>query len=253
MSPASEPPSPAEGALTLVGRLIEASNATFVVADAEGRRFVYKPVVGEAPLWDFPRRTLSRREVAAYELSLASGFGVVPPTRWITDGPLGQGSLQDWVEAGDSLALLVKVGDIPPGWHGIVLGVDADDHEVALVHADDPRLRRLALFDVVVNNADRKAGHILATDGPVFGVDHGVTFHTDPKLRTILWGWSGDPLLDNDRTLLAAVLAVAEETLGPWLRPDEVTAVLERTQALLDAGTFPEPGDAWPVIPWPPI
>jgi len=241
----------------VLGRLVDASNATFLLADPEGRRFVYKPRAGEASLWDFPDGTLANREVAAYELSRASGFGVVPRTVMIDDAPLGRGALQEWVDQPDAtdLVALVAADEIPSAWYGVVIGVDNHDRDVALVHADDPRLRRLAVFDVIINNADRKAGHILqALDGRVLGVDHGVSFHTEPKLRTVLWGWSGDPLEDAEADLVRGVVtAIDDGVLAPWLAPGEVEATRERAQGLLAAGVLPEPGDRWPVIPWPPI
>lgn len=243
---------PGDG-LELLGRLTEASNATFL-ARCGGRHVVYKPTAGEAPLWDFPVHTLGRREVAAFALSDAAGFGCVPPTRWTDEGRFGPGSVQDWVDAvGDDLADLVPLDEVPEGWFGIIVGLDADDNEVALVHADHPALRRLALFDVVANNADRKAGHVIRRGEEVFGVDHGVSFHVEPKLRTILWGWAGEPLDDDERALLERVVEVADEALGPWLSPDEVAACRDRAAAFLARGAFPEPGDDWPVIPWPPI
>lgn len=239
--------------MELVGRLVEASNATFL-ARHEGRDVVYKPVAGEAPLWDFPRHSLGRREVAAHALSEAAGFGVVPLTRWVEDGPFGAGSLQDWVEAdGDELAQLVPLGAEPEGWFAVVEGVDADENEVVLVHADHPGLRRLALFDVVVNNADRKAGHILRRGEEVFGIDHGVCFHQEDKLRSILWGWADQPLTQDERALVERVLEVAEDSLGPWLHPVEAAACLSRARQLLESGRMPSPGQRWPVIPWPPI
>lgn len=243
----------APGAMVLVGRLVEASNATFL-AELDGCQVVYKPTAGEAPLWDFPSATLGRREVAAFALSDAAGFDCVPPTHWIEDAPAGPGSIQDWIDAdGDDLADLVPIDEVPSGWFCIIVGVDADENEVALVHADHPALRRLALFDVVANNADRKAGHIIRRRDEVFGVDHGVSFHAEHKLRTILWGWAGEPLTVEEQALLHETLAVAEQALSPWLMPTEVQACRDRARALLDAGHFPEPGDDWPVIPWPPI
>ncbi len=241
--------------ITLVGRLVQASNATFLATDPDGVRHVYKPVAGEAPLWDFPRHTLARREVAAFDLSAAAGFDVVPPTRYLDGGPLGPGSLQQWIDPTDEvLCDLVGLGDLPSGWFGVVVGVDADDKDVALVHADDDRLRRLALFDIIVNNADRKAGHIITgEDKRVVGVDHGVCFHTEPKLRTVLWGWAGDPLTDDELALVANCIDAVHEALAPWLSDDEIDACRGRAEALLAAGVWPEPGDTWPMIPWPPI
>ncbi len=251
------PAGSAETAWQVLGRLVDASNATFLLADADGRRFVYKPRAGEAPLWDFPDGTLAHREIAAYDLSRASGFEVVPRTVLVERAPLGRGALQDFVDQPDrdDLVALVPADEVPEGWFGVVIGVDSHDRDVALVHADDPRLRRLALFDVIINNADRKAGHILqARDGRVVGVDHGVSFHTDPKLRTVLWGWSGDPLNAVDVALVeAAVAAIDAGVLDPWLAPDEIEATRGRAVDLLAAGNLPEPGERWPVIPWPPV
>ncbi|MEL4357118.1 MULTISPECIES: SCO1664 family protein [unclassified Luteococcus] len=240
--------------MRLLGRLVEASNATFLAEEGDGGHVVYKPVAGEAPLWDFPSGTLGRREVAAYELSRAAGFDVVPPTRWADDAPLGPGSVQRWVEAdGDDLAALVPVDQVPDGWFGVVLGLDDEDHEVVLVHADHPGLRRLALFDVVANNADRKAGHVIRRGDGVLGCDHGVSFHAEPKLRTILWGWAGEPLTPAETDLLRRTVEVAAQVLDPWLGAREAEACEQRALGLLADGHFPEPGDAWPVIPWPPI
>lgn len=239
--------------IQLVGRLREASNATFL-ASLDGQLFVYKPVAGEAPLWDFPSQTLGRREVAAFGLSRAAGFDVVPPTRWIDEAPHGPGSLQEWVEAdGDPLVDLVVVDEVPPGWAGIVVGVDEDDNDLALVHANHDGLRRLALFDLVANNADRKGAHVIRVGQRALGVDHGVSFHVEPKLRTTLWGWSGEPFSDDEVALLTASAAVAAEALGPWLAPAEVAATRRRAAELLAVGCFPEPpADRYP-IPWPPL
>ncbi|MGA4508723.1 SCO1664 family protein [Propionibacteriaceae bacterium G1746] len=246
------------GDLRLVGRLVQASNATFLAEDEAGARFIYKPVAGERPLWDFPDQTLGRREVAARALSEAAGFGVVPPT-WYLDGPAGPGSVQQWVDgSATDLVNLVLADDVPEGWFGIVVGVDEDERDVALVHADAAPLRRLALFDVIANNADRKGAHILhaqaGTDEPerVLGVDHGLTFHIDDKLRTVLWGWAGEPLTDGEVALVSAAIEHVG-VLGEWLDEAEVVATRLRAELLLEAGTLPEPGDRWPVIPWPPL
>ena len=202
--PALLPP-PIDGELEITGRLMQASNATFLAeltsADA-ALQCVYKPVEGERPLWDFPQRTLGYREVAAYEVSRIGGFDCVPATVFV-EGPLGPGSLQVWVESDDraveELVDLVPKEAVPKtGWFSCVDGLDAHDRPVSVIHADNGDLRRLAVFDVLINNADRKGGHILASEGRVFGVDHGVSFHTDYKLRTLLWGWAGAELDDQD-------------------------------------------------------
>ncbi|MGD8214909.1 SCO1664 family protein [Aestuariimicrobium sp. Y1814] len=268
----SNEPGPPAGELTLVGRLVQASNATFLAEDQDGARFIYKPVAGERPLWDFPDNTLGRREVAAWELSRAAGFDVVPPT-WFLEGPYGPGSVQAWIEGSQTdLVDLVARHDIPDDWFGIVVGLDQEEREVVLVHADAAPLRRMAIFDVIANNADRKGAHIIhaqpgadedeadetegaepgVASGLVLGVDHGLTFHIENKLRTVLWGWSGDDL-DTDELALVSAAIESVEVLDEWLDPAEVVATRLRAMALLEAGQFPSPGDRWPVIPWPPL
>jgi uncharacterized repeat protein (TIGR03843 family) len=246
------------GELELTGRLMQASNATFLATLSVGNRqqeCVYKPIRGERPLWDFPTGTLGYREVAAYQVSRLGGFDVVPVTV-LAEGPLGLGSLQAWVDADEQAASelvdLVPSDALPlPGWFDVVDGLDSRDRPVSVVHADDHRLRRLAVFDVLINNADRKGGHILASDGRVFGVDHGVSFHTDPKLRTLLWGWAGAELTADE---LVAVQKVHDEVpgrLADLLAEPEVEALVRRAELLLRRRSFPQPrGHA---IPWPPF
>lgn len=242
--------------IEVVGRLVQASNATFLV-DAETpsgpRRCVYKPVAGERPLWDFTAGTLAAREVAAYQLSLGAGFDVVPPTIRLEEGPAGPGSLQLWIDhEGPEVVEVVPPKAVPKGWHPIIRGMDEQNRAVVLAHAEHPGLRRLALFDVIANNADRKGAHILVAPDSVFGVDQGLCFHEEHKLRTVLWGWAGEPLAESELELVRAAAAVAG-TLTDLLAPVEVEALVARCDALTTAGTFPEPGDAWPVIPWPPM
>lgn len=241
------------GRLRLVGRLVEASNATFLCRGDDDRAFVYKPVDGEAPLWDFPDRTLANREVAAYRISAAAGFGVVPCTRLVEDAPLGLGAVQTWVEhAGSEVVDVVAPDAIPGGWHAVIRGVDGAERPVVLVHSDDPGLRRIALFDIVVNNADRKGGHLIVGADRIYGVDHGVTFHPEPKLRTVLWGWAAQPLTDAELALVLAARAATGELAG-LLAPDEVAAYAARCDELLAARAFPAPRPGWPPIPWPPM
>jgi hypothetical protein len=225
--------------IDLVGRLVEASNATFYCelgGEDESRpsvHAVYKPIEGERPLDDFPDGTLGFREVAAWHVSEASGLGVVPPTV-LRDGPFGPGMLQLWIE------------------------VDGHADPLTLVLTRDARLRRISLLDLVLNNADRKAGHLLPTDdGAVLGCDHGICFATEPKLRTVLWGWSGEPFDDADRGALASIGTALDgdlsERLVSLLSRPEVDATGHRLDTLVRLGRFPAPDRGRRVIPWPPF
>ena len=247
------------GELTLHGRVLPASNATFV-GELGGVRVVYKPIAGERPLWDFPDGTLAAREVASYAVSEALDWNIVPPTV-LGDGPHGPGMVQLWRDEVEdqSPVDIVGEGDLPAGFLHVFDGLDAHDQPVSLVHESSAALRRMALFDVVVNNADRKGGHVLPmADGHRHGVDHGLTFHVEPKLRTVLWGFVGEPITDDEaaglRRLGTALLGDLGARLGELLARDEVASTERRLARLLSDGTFPAPASsAYPVIPWPPF
>ncbi|MET9913094.1 SCO1664 family protein [Streptomyces sp. NPDC006476] len=252
------------GELTVRGRIRDASNAALYCTVAqEGREAtcVYKPVAGERPLWDFPDGTLAQREVAAYEVSEATGWGLIPPTV-LREGPYGEGMVQLWIEAtpeADLLAL-VDAEEPEPGWKAIGFAEVGDGKTALLVHADDERLRRLAVLDAVINNADRKGGHLLPTeDGRLYGIDHGVTFNTENKLRTLLWGWAGEPLtpeaIDALKGLQEALTAegALAGRLSALITAAELDATRARVAVLLETGTHPEPSGEWPAIPWPPV
>ncbi|WNZ12814.1 SCO1664 family protein [Streptomyces sp. 11x1] len=254
----------AEGELTVRGQVREASNAVLYCTVAhEGREAacVYKPVAGERPLWDFPDGTLAQREVAAYEVSEATGWGLVPPTV-LREGPYGQGMCQLWIEGvpGTELLALVDGEEAGEGWKAVGFAEVGDGETALLVHADDQRLRRLAVLDAVVNNADRKGGHLLpAAEGRLYGIDHGVTFSVENKLRTLLWGWAGETLteeavdvLERLRDALGEGGALAAKLVA-LITPAELDATRERVAALLKSGRHPEPSGEWPAIPWPPV
>jgi uncharacterized repeat protein (TIGR03843 family) len=178
-----------DGGMELEGRLVDASNTTlraFVTLDGVTARCVYKPVRGERPLWDFPDGTLAGREVAAYLVSQATGWDIVPPTV-LRIGPLGEGACQLWLDEPDSpvpVVGFVPAGELPAGWLRVASARDDEGRPYVLAHADTPGLSRMALFDAVINNADRKGGHVLQIgDGRLFGVDHGVSFHLEDKLH----------------------------------------------------------------------
>ena len=228
----------AAGELEIEGRLVAASNATLYCTvryqDRESK-CVYKPVAGERPLWDFPQGTLADREVAAYAVSRAAGWDLVPPTV-MRDGPYGRGMCQLWIDADASMDL------------------------VALARSENnPRLREMAVFDAVVNNADRKIGHLLPLpDGRLYGCDHGVCFGEEYKLRTVLWQWRG---LELPEAALAALSRLEEEMahggLGRELRsrlsPAVLTATRNRVELLRKHRVHPYPPENWPAVPWPPV
>ena len=249
------------GELDIEGRLVDASNlACVAVAHLDGVsvRCVYKPSAGERPLWDFPESSLSRREVAAYRVSAEAGWNLVPTTVWRTDGPAGEGMCQRWIETDDSLDLvdIVPRGRCPEGWKSVIDAEGSGGRPVTLVHADTPALRAMVAFDAVVNNADRKGGHVLVElGGRTYGIDHGVTFNEDDKLRTVLWGWAGESLDDDVRSALDRLRSAFGTTtsggLTSLLNPREIARTHERLRHLQQSGSYPIPGDGWPSLPWP--
>ncbi|MFE2718463.1 SCO1664 family protein [Streptomyces mirabilis] len=255
------------GELKVRGRIREASNAVlYCSVSYEGRDAfcVYKPIAGERPLWDFPDGTLAQREVAAYEVSEATGWGLVPTTV-LRDGPYGEGMCQLWIEAlpeadGDGLLALVEAEEPAAGWKAIGFAEVGEGETALLVHADDVRLRRLAVLDAVINNADRKGGHLLpAGEGRLYGIDHGVTFNAENKLRTLLWGWAGEWLTPEAVEVLTSLRdglapgAPLATRLAELITTAEIDATRARVEAMLASGKHPEPSGEWPAIPWPPV
>ena len=251
-----------EGRISVEGRLVDASNATlFGVVELDGVQAacVYKPVAGERPLWDFPDGTLAARERAAYLVSAATGWDVVPPTV-LRNGPFGEGMCQLWVDVDETVELvdLVPRGSLPPGWLRVLDALGGGGQPVTLGHADSPALRHMAVLDAVINNADRKGGHVLPVpDGRVHGVDHGVCFNSDDKLRTVLWGWAGRRLDGEDAEVLRRLRAGLDDGLGAALHElltaAEVGRTVDRVDRLLAECKHPLPVEGWPAIPWPPF
>jgi uncharacterized repeat protein (TIGR03843 family) len=191
---------------------------------------IYKPVAGERPLWDFPDGTLADREFAAFLLSNQTGFDLVPPTI-LREGPAGLGMVQRWIDVDE----------------GIDLGT--------YFSQDRSELRSLALFDSIINNTDRKIGHLLPDQsGHLFACDHGVTFHTEDKLRTVLWQWAGDALTAEELEILARTMDFIDANdsmLNAHLTQQELEATRNRIYRLQSTGVMPLPSDDWPAIPWP--
>lgn len=228
-----------DGALELTGLMPDSSNYTFLteVKDESLELFaIYKPRRGERPLWDFPRGTLCQREVASFLVSSALGWNVVPPTVLRDAEPHGVGSVQMYIDADPNL------------------------HYFSLRGKYDDDFKRIAAFDLLVNNADRKGGHILrGADDHIWGIDHGITFHTDPKLRTVIWEYAGQPIPTNlveDIKELSDHLAAADDPLVTVLRElldkQEVAAFKRRVERVIQRPQYPSPGGGRS-MPWPPI
>jgi uncharacterized repeat protein (TIGR03843 family) len=226
-----------EGEIEIVGRLVVATNATlfgYARLGSQKRSIIYKPRAGERPLWDFPTGSLADREVAAYLISQALGWNLVPTTL-LRDGPYGMGMVQEWIDIDESIDVLTLISEAHPD------------------------LRRMVLFDAIINNTDRKFGHLLPTsDGRIRGCDHGVAFHPDDKLRTVLWDWAGQNISANELDEVAAIhesLLKGElrEILSRHLTDEEIDMTCERLARLLAEKRFPVPGTEWPAVPWPPF
>ncbi|HYN65562.1 MAG TPA: SCO1664 family protein [Ornithinibacter sp.] len=254
------------GNLTPVGRIVDSSNGALLcsvsaeggAAAADPLLVIHKPEASERPLWDYPDGTLVARERAAYLVSAAGGFDVVPPTV-LRNGPLGPGSVQLWVGpvegVPDPLVDVTPADAVPAGWVVVLEGESPGGAPVVVSHSPEPALRTVAVLDAVLNNSDRKGSHLLRDGDIVRGCDHGVSLGVEPKLRTVLWGWAGESLPDADLARLEMLLdalgqGLADE-LEALLTPAEVRAVRARTESLLRSRRHPVPQPGWPAIPWP--
>jgi uncharacterized repeat protein (TIGR03843 family) len=224
------------GEITVEGRLVDASNATLFITLLDkglSTKGIYKPVAGERPLWDFPDGNLAQRERAAFLVDQLLGYDHVPLTV-LRDGPFGFGMVQQWIDIDES--------------------IDLEEY----FQRDDSQLRQVALFDAVINNTDRKIGHLIPdANGHLYICDHGVTFHSDDKLRTVLWQWAGENFSDNEVKDLERLLKQLETAEAAELREliteTEFIALQQRLVTLIARGAFPEPNPEWPHIPWPPF
>lgn len=219
--------------LKIIGRLVDASNATLqaVIEDSDPLiKVIYKPIAGERPLWDFEDGNLASRELSAFIVSDVAGFEIVPFTT-LRDGPFGMGMVQQWIEV-DNKVDVIEFGQ-----------------------SENPQLKRLALFDAVINNTDRKFGHLLLDQsGKLYGCDHGVAFHKENKLRTVLWQFAGINFDQDEINLLGALLKIDwREKLSTYITDEEIQALYVRIQNLISDGKFPEPSQNWPAVPWPPV
>ncbi|NBP11769.1 MAG: SCO1664 family protein [Actinobacteria bacterium] len=224
------------GELIVEGRLVDASNATLfgkvLTSDQSSFSVVYKPIAGERALWDFADGNLASREVAAHLISEVGQFNCVPLTV-MRDGPFGIGAVQQWID------------------------VDPDLDLIAIGQQSTPAIRNIALFDVVINNTDRKFGHILPiSDSQILGCDHGLTFHEEFKLRTVLWQYAGQELEKDEVSNLESLkLRINDDigvSLGELITKDEINSLLGRIDMLISEG-FPYPSEQWPAVPWPPV
>ena len=217
------------GELEIIGRLVDASNASLLCKLPNELKVIYKPIAGERPLWDFPDGNLASREVAAFYISEVGEFDVVPKTV-LREGPFGIGAIQQWIETS-------AAADV-----------------IGMAQSEDPQIRNLALFDIVINNADRKFGHILITpDGQIFGCDHGVSLHEENKLRTVIWQFAEQKLTSEEIAKLKDLISKIDlNHLAKFLSAEEIAAFLQRVQGLIEDGRFSSPNPNWPAVPWPP-
>ena len=217
------------GDLEIIGRLVDASNASLLCKLPNELKVIYKPIAGERPLWDFPDGNLASREVAAFYISEVGEFSVVPKTV-LREGPFGIGAIQQWIETSEA-------ADV-----------------IAMAQSDNPQIRNLALFDIVINNADRKFGHILITpDEQIFGCDHGVSLHEENKLRTVIWQFAEQKLTLEEIAKLKDLLSKVDlKYLAQFLSSEEIEAFLRRVRNLIEDGRFSSPNPNWPAVPWPP-
>lgn len=238
----------------VLGQIEGASNAVLLV-EIDGQRFSYKPQSGETPLWDFPDGTLGRREVAVARIDSILGWGLIPATIWANSGPFGPGAVQRWVEHDptDGPIELFPSAGVPSDWVPVVAGTDADGGQLVLAHQKSLDLMRLVVLDALVNNADRKGGHVLrCTDGRIAAIDHGVCLHEETKLRTVLWGFASSTISDEILADLAdADLATDNPHAWPGLSDQERKALASRRDSLLSDAIFPMPSGEWPALPWP--
>ena len=237
-------------ALEPVGRLVDSSNNA-LICSLNGIKVVYKPQRLEAPLWDFAEGTLGRREVAVAEIDRFLGWDLVPPTIWSENAPVGPGSVQVFIEDARIADVgLFEDGHIPEGWFYLFTG-ELDGQEVHVAHANSPQLMKLAVLDAVVNNADRKGGHVLRDrHSRLWAIDHGVSLHEEPKLRTVLWGWSQSTLEADIADDLRRLVRQLDSLELEGISGAERTALASRVSRLLSHG-LPVPSRRWPAIPWP--
>jgi uncharacterized repeat protein (TIGR03843 family) len=248
------------GSLELEGRLLTASNSSFygvVTLDGVSIDCIYKPIKGERPLWDFPDGTLAGRERAARVISQAGGWNLIPPTV-LREGRFGLGACQRWIDIDEEVDMVDVVGldFAADGWLAIIQAEDNHGRPVVLVHRDDERLRDMAVLDVIINNADRKGGHVLVEgNGDLWGCDHGVSLHAENKLRTVLWGWADEPLRAEDLERLAQLEAAlacgVKDELSFLLTTEEIEALEDRVALLRRRRVMPNPDTSWRAIPWP--
>jgi hypothetical protein len=221
------------GELKVIGRLIDASNATLLAEISTSNlktKVIYKPVAGERPLWDFANGNLAHREYCAYLISEIGQFDLVPATI-LREGPFGLGMVQRWIE------------------------INSDKDVVEYGRGNDPQLRKMAIFDAIINNTDRKYGHLLIDQQDhLYGCDHGVTFHEMNKLRTVLWQFTNESFTPIESEFISKCLATdLESLLKNYLTAGELSALIKRLDKLKIDNKFPQPSDKWPAVPWPPV
>lgn len=247
------------GDIEIQGLIPESSNGALkaVLRNDQGEvSVIIKPSALIRPLWDFPALDLNNRELATFELSEKLNLNFVPISVKRNIPEIGECLIQEWIEEVENQLIIVRnETEIPKKYKKVINGYDELNKLVCLAHDNNEELRKIAIFDLIVNNADRKGGHILKDQyGKIWIIDHGVTWHHENKLRTILWGWIGDDLQNQD----LALINMAKNEISNWienrtsiLSNEELDAAIKRIEVVLEEGKFPEPSKEWPAIPWP--
>jgi uncharacterized repeat protein (TIGR03843 family) len=247
------------GEIHIEGLIPDSSNGALQVSIKSDNiilKAIIKPEATIRPLWDFPERDLNNREYATYLLSSELGLDFVPPTVLREIEGIGPTLIQKWIEEIENDSIIVKnPKDIPKEYLKVLEGYDELNKLICLAHADSVFLRNLAIFDLVINNADRKGGHIIKdTTNNFWAIDHGVSWHEEEKIRTILWGWIGNELSNYD----LLIIEKSNKILHRWLAEDfeyltqfELKAAINRCEKLMSNKVFPQPSKEWPAVPWP--
>lgn len=247
------------GEIEIEGLIPDSTNGALKLLITKGDEqiaAIAKPDVSIRPLWDFPNMDLNKREYATFLFDRKLELGFVPETVIRDIAGFGNALVQHWIRETENDLIIVQSPDnIPKSYLRVLQGYDELNKLITLAHKDDQDLRKLCLIDLIINNADRKGNHLI-TDGnnKMWAIDHGVSWHEEPKIRTVLWGWINQEFNDSDFDLLSLAKSILEDWLAndfQYLEKSEIECALERLDELVKNKRFPAPGSEWPAVPWP--